>query len=162
MRSMSREVMWRTTGLTDPSVGDALLRFAVADLNMVIAKAAADADLYRDVAATAGRPGCEALALSTYAVTDAHPVEELIRSWAGRDFLLAQATELIEAGIEIWPTAIFVDDVGDPHNDVHFDVVVAVGESVVRPGMAGTKSERRAARDMLRPSVEAVLAHFSR
>ncbi|CAN5423091.1 hypothetical protein BH23ACT9_BH23ACT9_33980 [soil metagenome] len=108
----------------------------------------------------AGHPGCEALVLSTYAVTDRHPVEALTQSWPGRQFLTVDAANLIAAGIKIWPTATFVDGVADPHNDVHFDVVIAVGRSVVPVGMAGTKSERRAARVLLRPSVEAVLAHF--
>jgi hypothetical protein len=155
------EVRWRATGLLDPTASDGLLRFAVADLNMVINKAAADADLYRNVCAAAGRPGCEALVLSTYAVTDRHPVEALARAWPGRRFLTADPAVLLSEGIEIWPTAIFGEGVADPNNDVHFDVVVAVGPSVVPQGMAGTKSERRAARALLRPGVEVVLAHFS-
>lgn len=157
---MGPEVRWRTTGLLDPTSSEGLLRFAVADMDMVISKAAADADLYGEVAAAAGHPGCEALVLSTYAVTDDHPVEELTRHWPGRRFLIADAAVLIAAGIEIWPTAIFVDEVPDPHNDVHFDVVIGVGRSVVPAGMGGTKSERRAARNLLRPPVETVLTHF--
>lgn len=43
---------------------------------------------------------------------------------------------------------------------MHFDVVVAVGPSVVPTEMGGTKPERRAARERLRPSFEAILAHF--
>lgn len=93
-------------------------------------------------------------------MTETHPVEALTEAWAGRDFMVARAADLLAAGIEIWPTAIFVDGVPDPHNDVHFDVVIAVGPSIIPAAMDGTKADRRKARTVLRPQVEAVLSHF--
>ncbi|CAN5423248.1 hypothetical protein BH23ACT9_BH23ACT9_33990 [soil metagenome] len=53
---MGLDVRWRTTGELDPAASGGLLRFAVADVNMVINKAAADADLYRNVCAARGPP----------------------------------------------------------------------------------------------------------
>lgn len=154
-------VSWRTSGLQLLEDGDLLLRFSVEDLNMVINKSVADADLYRAVLEHLGHPGdWEALVLSTYAITAARPVEVLTYDMGGRAYLTAPVGRLRQAAVPIWPTSTFIDDVPDPFNDVHFDVVVAHGPAVIPSGMWQGKAARREARDELRPRFEMVLGLF--
>jgi hypothetical protein len=40
--------------------------------------------------------------------------------------------EILEvAGYELWPTEIDIDDVPDPRNSVHYDLVVGAGPGIV-------------------------------
>ena len=73
-------------------------------------------------------------------------------------------TEILEvAGYELWPTEIDIDDVPDPRNSVHYDLVVGAGPGIVPPSLiTGTPAERRAAahgaaRAGLRPTFERIL-----
>jgi hypothetical protein len=71
---------------------------------------------------------------------------------------LVRAEVLEVAGYEIWPTEVYVDDVPDPRNSVHYDLVVAAGPGVIPPSLiTGTPAERRAARAGLRPAFERIL-----
>ena len=66
---------------------------------------------------------------------------------------------VIDAGYELWPTEVFVDDTPDPRNDVHYDLVVAAGPGLIDPDLvAGDRAARRAARQALAPRFEHVLA----
>jgi hypothetical protein len=54
---------------------------------------------------------------------------------------------------------LFNDDVPDPRNDVHVDVLVATGPDLIPLTLVtGTPSERRAARAALAPLFEQVVA----
>jgi len=64
----------------------------------------------------------------------------------------------LEAGYLLWPTETFVAGVSDPRNEVHYDLVVALGPNLIPPDMtAPTPAGRRAARATLRPLFEALL-----
>jgi hypothetical protein len=133
----------------------------VADLNVIINKAVGDADLYGEVLAQLGRSASQAvLTLSTYDLSGPRSTLEVRAAMPGRDFLTVPAARLWEAGYEVWPTWTYIDDTPDPLGDVHFDVVVAVGDRVIPEGMVGSKAERRRARQQLQPRFVAVLELF--
>jgi hypothetical protein len=154
-----RSVRWRSTGhrLRDDSD---LLRFEIADLNRVITSSAAVADLYRDLQDARGHPDdWNVLLLSCFAVTPEWPPARLAENTGFRTFRLCRVSALTGAGYDLWPTDVFVDGVPDPRNEVHYDLIVAAGPGLVSTGLvAGTKAERRAARAVLAPHFEAVLA----
>jgi len=76
-----------------------------------------------------------------------------------RSYRIAPAATLVSAGHDLWPTAVFLDDVADSRNEVHYDLVVAAGPGLFAPELfGGSRAERREARDRLRPLFERVLA----
>jgi hypothetical protein len=131
----------------------------VVDLNRVITNAAANADLYRDLQRRQGHPpDWQVLPLSCFAVTADWPPARLAQNTGFASYRLAPAGVLTAAGYELWPTEVFIDDVPDPRNEVHYDLVVAAGPGLI-PGdlVAGDKAGRRAGRAQLAPRFEAVL-----
>jgi hypothetical protein len=69
------------------------------------------------------------------------------------------ASTFYDAGHEVWPTATFTDDVADPRNEVHYDVIVAAGPDLVPVDelRSASKGVRQAARARLRPMFEGIL-----
>ncbi|MCB1031031.1 MAG: hypothetical protein KDA95_06810 [Acidimicrobiales bacterium] len=156
---MASEIRWRTDGhqLGKRSVLD-VLRFEVADLNAVIKSCAASAEYYEDVVEAAGFDReTEILPLSCFAVIDDWTPARLAEGTHYSTYRLAEATVLLDAGFEIWPTAVYQDGVPDPRNEVHFDVVVTKGELCLRTLSTGSKNERKCARDKVRPAFEQLL-----
>jgi hypothetical protein len=99
------------------------------------------------------------LPLSCFAVTPDWPPRRLAENTGFRSYRLCRAEVLTSAGYELWPTAIFVDDVPDPRNDVHYDLIVAAGPGLIPEEIgADDKSARRAARARLAPHFERVLS----
>lgn len=137
-----------------------ILRFEVADLNRVIARACADAELYRVIQDERGHPAdWHVLPLSCFAVTPTWTPARLATDTGFSQCRIARASVLLDAGYEIWPTEVYVDDVPDPRNEVHYDLVVATGPGLIPATIGSTnKAERRTARDELAPSFERVLA----
>jgi len=152
-------VRWRAGGHQLHPETD-ILRFEVADLNRVVQRAAADSELYDEIQAAQGHPpGWEVLVLSCFAVTETWTPARLAERTGFRRYRLAKAVALLEAGLALWPTEVFIDDVPDPRNDVHYDLVVAAGPRLVAGSLfAGTPAERRAARAVLVPVFEDALA----
>jgi len=142
--------------------GTDLLRFEVADLNLVVARAAGDAELYRPLQDERGQPeGWQVLVLSCFAVTERWTPARLAEGTGFRAYRVAGAGALVSAGHEIWPTEVFVDDVADPRNEVHYDLVVAAGPGLVTADLvSGDRATRRAARGRLRPAFERAMALF--
>jgi len=136
-----------------------VLRFEVKDLNRLIQTAAGVADLYRTLQDDQGHPtDWQVLVLSCFAVTDEWPPARLAAQTGHARYRLVRAEVLEVAGYEIWPTEVYVDDVPDPRNSVHYDLVVAAGPGVIPPSLiTGTPAERRAARAGLRPAFERIL-----
>jgi hypothetical protein len=151
-------VRWRERGHRLDPASD-VLRFEVADLNPVIARAAADSELYQQVQSHAGIPADhQVLVLSCFAVTDAWPPSRLAEGTRFRAARVAAAARILDGGYALWPTETFVDGVPDPRNEVHYDLVVASGPDLFDPGdLAGTTATRAAARNRLRPLFEQVL-----
>jgi hypothetical protein len=154
-------VRWRSGGHQLHTDTD-ILRFEVVDLNRVIANAAASANLYRGLQDRQGhRPGWQVLPLSCFAVTAEWPPARLAENTGFRSYRLCRAGVLTAAGYELWPTEVFIDDVPDPRNDVHYDLIVAAGPCLIPDHLiSGDKATRRAARAQLAPRFEAVLARL--
>lgn len=154
---------WRDHGhVLDPATD--VLRFEVADLNRIIASSAAAADLYVEVQERAGFPDdWQVLVLSCFAITPAWTPLRLAEGTGFSRYRTATAGALLAAGVKLWPTEVFVDDVPDPRNDVHYDLVVAAGPGLVPTAelTAPDKRTRAAARERLRPPFEAVMALLS-
>lgn len=155
---MGPSVQWRLGG--QQLAGDLeLLRFEIADINVVIKKACADSLLYgEDVATSAGLdPSVGILPLSCFAVTAQWPAERLAAGTNYRRCRRVRASVLLDAGYLLLPTAVFQDGLPDPRNDVHFDLVVLAAAGLPPPGMSGSKAERGTARAELLPAFERVL-----
>lgn len=152
-------VRWRDAGHQLHDDGD-LLRFDVIDINRIIRSAVGSADLYRIVQDGRGHPAdWQVLTLSCFALTPTWDPLSLAQGTGFGAYRLTQAGVLRAAGYELWPTEVFADGVPDPRNEVHFDLVVAAGPGLVTTGLTGgTPAERRAAREILRPRFEQVLA----
>lgn len=152
-------VRWRSAGHQLCSDSD-VLRFEVADLNRVISSSAANADLYRALQDDQGHPAdWHVLTLSCFAVTAEWTPRRLAVDTGFRFYRLARAETAVSAGYDLWPTEVFVDDVPDPRNEVHYDLVVAAGPGLIPTELLfGSRAERREARDRLRPLFESVLA----
>ncbi|MGC8510459.1 MAG: hypothetical protein ACP5PB_06270 [Acidimicrobiales bacterium] len=151
-------VRWRETGhLLKPETD--LLRFEVADINRIIKSAAATADQYGSlIARGGGDPTYQALVLSCYALTDQWTPERLAEGWGFREYRTARADRLLENGFDLWPTECYLDGEPYPTNEVHYDLVVATGPSLVsRTISTGTPAERRTAREALEPLFRKVL-----
>lgn len=156
-------IQWRDSGHRLDAATD-VLRFEVADLNRVINSSAASADLYGEVQERAGLPvHWHVLVLSCFAITPEWPPTRLAEGTGFSQYRTASAGALIAAGVALWPTEVFVDELADPRNDVHYDVVVAAGPDLVPVAdlTAPDKRTRAAARDQLRPSFEAVMGLLS-
>ena len=152
-------VRWRTTGhQLEP--GTDILRFEVVDLNRVITSAVANADLYHGVQRRHGHPpDWQVLPLSCFAVTVDWPPARLAENTGFAQYRQCPAHTLTGAGYPLWPTDVFVDDVPDPRNEVHYDLIVAAGAALIPDDLVtGDRTARRAARAMLAPRFEAVLA----
>ena len=151
-------VRWRSGG-HQLSPGSDVLRFEVADINRLISSSAANADLYRQPQDDRGQPAdWQVLTLSCFAVTPEWTAGRLAVDTGFRFYRLARAATLVSAGHELWPTEVFVDDVPDPRNEVHYDLIVAAGPGLVPAELvAGTKAGRREARERLRPLFERIL-----
>ncbi len=152
-------VRWRSGGHQLRPDSD-VLRFEVADLNRVITSSAANADLYRQLQDDRGHPAdWQVLTLSCFAVTSEWPARRLAVDTGFRSHRLARAATLVSAGHDLWPTEVFVDDVPDPRNEVHYDLIAAAGPDLIPVELrSGTKAGRREARELLRPLFERVLA----
>lgn len=139
-----------------------VLRFEVVDINRLAQRAAADAELYREIQVQQGMPReWEVLVLSCFAVTEEWPVGRLAEQTGFRQYRLVRATGLLSAGYVLWPTSTFVDDMPDPRNTVHYDLVVDAGEGIVpRAIFLGTPAERRVARASLVPKFQKALELF--
>ena len=151
-------VRWRYGGHRLRPDSD-VLRFEVADINRVIINAVANADLYRDIQIRQSHPeDWQVLVLSCFAVTPEWPPVSLAEQTGFRQYRLAPARVINDAGYELWPTEVFVDDTPDPRNEVHYDLVVAAGPGLIAPALiTGTKAERRTARATLAPRFERLL-----
>ena len=136
-----------------------MLRFEVADLNRVITNAVANADLYRAIQADRGNPAdWKVLPLSCFAVTVQWQPKQLAADTGFRSYRLATARSVTDAGFELWPPEIYIDNTLDPRNDVHYDLIVAAGPGLIDPALlTGDKGARRAARVALTPYFERVL-----
>jgi hypothetical protein len=136
-----------------------VLRFEVADINRVVQRAAADADLYRDIQVARGHPGdWQVLVMSCFAVVDEWTPARLAEGTGFVRYRTARAEVLLSAGFDLWPTEVFVDDVPDPRNPVHYDLVVAAGPNLVPEAIfTGTPAERRGARTALLPRFQRAL-----
>lgn len=156
-------VTWRDWGHR-LSPADDLLHFEVLDLNRVVLKSAADSVLYRAVQDRRGHAeGWQVLPLSCFAITPNWAPERLAEGTRFTTFRTARASELLSSGFEVWPTATFNDGIGDPRNEVHYDVIVAAGPDLVpvEELRSPVKLVRHAARDRLRPLFERVLSLLS-
>lgn len=152
-------VRWRTTGHQLKPTSD-ILRFEVVDLNRVITSAVANADLYTAVQGQHGHPpDWQVLPLSCFAVAVDWPPARLAENTGFVQFRQCPASTLAGAGYPLWPTEVFVDDVPDPRNEVHYDLIVAAGAALIPDDLVtGDKATRRAARALLAPRFETVLA----
>ena len=118
-------VRWRSRGHELQPATD-VLRFEVADLNRVITRAVADGGLYRDIQDAEGQPGdWQILPMSCFAATEVWTPARLAHDTGFARYRVARAAALIAAGFTLWPTEVFNDDVPDPRNDVHYDLLVA-------------------------------------
>lgn len=91
MSVTSPRVELRTRGVVelDDAAND-LLRFYVADGNLIINQIASNADLFAGVPEALGRPRhWQVLALSTYALADSATIANLTSSWYHRPYLVA-------------------------------------------------------------------------
>jgi hypothetical protein len=138
-------VRWRSRGHELQPATD-VLRFEVADLNRVITRAVADGEFYRDIQDAQGHPeDWQVLPMSCFAATEVWTPARLARDTGFTRYRVARAAALIAAGFTLWPTEVFNDDVPDPRNDVHYDLLVATGPGLIPPNLiTGTPSERRA------------------
>lgn len=156
-------IRWRDSGhQLDPATD--VLRFEVADLNRVITASAAAADLYGEVQERAGLSAqWQVLVLSCFAITPAWPPARLAEGTGFSIYRTARAEALLATGVALWPTEAFVDDVADPRNEVHFDLVVAAGPDLIPVNelSAPDKRTRAEARDRLRPLFEGVIGLLS-
>lgn len=152
-------VRWRSSGHQLRRDSD-VLRFEVGDLNRVITNSVANADLYRHLQDNQDHPpDWQVLPLSCFAVTSDWPAVRLAEGTGFRSYRLAPASVLTSAGHELWPTEVFVDDTPDPRNEVHYDLIVAAEPNLIPDDLvSGDKAARRAARVLLAPRFEAVLA----
>jgi len=153
-------VVWRDWGHR-LSGGDDLLHFEVVDLNRVILKSAADSVLYRAVQDRRGHPAdWQVLPVSCFAVTPSWTPARLAEGTRFSAYRTVRASALHDAGFEVWPTATFTDDIADPRNEVHYDLIVAAGPGLVpvEELRSPVKAVRQAARHRLRPRFEAVMA----
>ena len=123
-------VRWRSGGHILELDSD-VLRFEVADINRVITNAVANSDLYRTIQTHRGHPDeWQLLTLSCFAVTTAWTPTALAAETGFHSYRLARATTLTDAGYELWPTEGYIDNVADPRNNVHYDLVVAAGPAL--------------------------------
>jgi hypothetical protein len=152
-------VMWREGGhLLSP--GDDLLHFEVVDINRVILKSAADSLLYQAIQELRGDPpNWQVLPLSCFAITGDWTPARLAEGTRFRAYRTVHASTLYDAGYEVWPTATFTDDIADPRNEVHYDVIVAAGPDLVPVDelRSPSKNVRQLARARLRPMFERTL-----
>lgn len=158
-RVQGPRVRSRTTGhQLEP--GTDVLRFEVADLNRIITSSVAHADLYRSIQDGRGQPSdWQVLPLSCFAITKEWTPTRLAEGSGFTRYRLVRASVLATVGVELWPTEIFVDDVPDPRNEVHYDLIVAASPRLIPEGFTSPdKGVRRAARAQLAPRFEAVLA----
>lgn len=67
---------------------------------------------------------------------------------------------LLDAGYDLWPTAVSDVNGPDPRNEVHFDLIVLQGTDLHLEDLAldSPRNVRAAARERLRPSFAEVLA----
>jgi hypothetical protein len=137
-----------------------LLRFHVADPNVAIKTALNSWTQYREIAQSWGL-SCEgALTLSTFALLGDWTVDKILGPGEGREVRCVTLGRLQEAGVVVWPTNTYdAEGHPDPRNDVHYDLLVPEVEGVVPDRVAhGTPAQRRAARQLLLPNFEAILA----
>ncbi len=151
-------VKWRSGGHHLRPDSD-VLRFELADINRVIINAVANADLYRDIQIRQSHPeDWQVLVLSCFAVTPEWPPASLAEQTGFRQYRLTPAHVINDAGYELWPTEVFVDDTPDPRNEVHYDLVVAAGPGLIASALiTGNKAERRLARATMAPRFERLL-----
>jgi hypothetical protein len=151
-------VRWRSSGHVLDLDTD-VLRFEVADFNRLITASASNSDLYRSVQELRGHPAdWQVLPLSCFAITADWPPERLAANTGFRSYRLCRAGLLTSAGYELWPTEVFIDDVPDPRNDVHYDLIVAAGPALIPSDLlADNKASRRSARAQLAPRFQPVL-----
>lgn len=69
----------------------------------------------------------EVLPLGRFAVTGDWPPDRLAEGTRHAAYRLADAQTLLDAGFLIWPTSVYVDDVPDPRDEVHYDLIVDHG-----------------------------------
>jgi hypothetical protein len=157
-RMRGPSVRWRSDGYQLDPDSD-VLRFEVADLNRVITGSVANADLYRPLQDDRAQPAdWQVLTLSCFAITPEWTPRRLGVDTGFRSYRLARAATLASAGHDLWPTEVFVDDVPDPRNEVHYDLIVASGPDLIPAQLlSGSKAARREARELLRPLFERVL-----
>ncbi len=151
-------VRWRKGGHVLRPETD-VLRFEVADINRVVQRAAADADLYPDIQVAAGHaPDWQVLVMSCFAVVDEWTPARLAEGTGFLRYRAARAEVLLSAGFDLGPPEVFIDDVPDPRNPVHYDLVIAAGSNLVPDAIfTGTPSERRTARAALLPTFQPAL-----
>jgi len=135
------------------------MRFEIADLNRIVTRSAADSDLYTEILVRNGYPtDWDALVVSCFALTELWTPSRLAEQTGFRQYRVAAADHLLAAGYRLWPTETFVAGVPDPRNEVHYDLVVDLGPSLIPPDLtAPTPGARRAARQTLRPRFETLL-----
>jgi hypothetical protein len=151
-------VRWRTGG-HQLHPGSDLLRFEVAEINRVITGSVANADLYRALQDNRAHPAdWQLLTLSCFAATPNWTAQRLAVDTGFHSYRTAPAATLLAAGHDLWSTDVFVDDVPDPRNEVHYDLIVAAGPGLIPPDLlTGAKAARREAREVLRPLFDRVL-----
>jgi hypothetical protein len=156
-----QEVHWRTDGHQLDRADDiGMLRFEVADLNVIIKAAAAASPLYDDIVAARGLPnGTSVLPLSCFALTDEWTPERLAEGTRFRMYREAPAHALLDAGFELWPTAVSDENGPDPRNEVHFDLIVAAGTDLRLDelGIDQPKQTRANARERLASAFQRAL-----
>ena len=116
-------VRWRSGGHEEEVESD-ILRFDVVDQNGVIASAAAT-----PISTGASRTGRAMLQTVRCCRGRAPPPPSSSRrvgsprAPASVPTAAAAPGVLISAGFELWPTETFIDDVPDPRNKVHYDLI---------------------------------------
>ena len=117
------------------------------------------ADLYLPLRKRGGVPDDKVvLPLSCFAVTEQWSARRLAEGTNYRSYRVVEANVLRDAGYPLWPTEIFTDDVADPRNEVHFDVVVLQIDALDLSCLAtGTKQQRAEVRQRIAPRFEALL-----
>ncbi|MGH9056069.1 MAG: hypothetical protein ACRDYY_09455 [Acidimicrobiales bacterium] len=120
----------------------------------------ANTDVYRPLQDDRAHPAdWQVLTLSCFAVTPEWTPRRLAIDAGFRSYRLGRAATLASDGYELWPTEVFVDDVPDPRNEVHYDLIVASGPDLILAELvSGAKAARREARKLLRPLFGHVLA----
>ena len=63
------------------------------------------------------------LPLSCFAVTPEWSPARLAENTGFGSYRRCRAEVLTSAGYELWPTEVFIDQVPDPRNDVHYDLI---------------------------------------